>query len=541
MPTLSLSLELALERVEKNPSRSSLIAAALGNKECYATETGALATCTPANETGRIPNHTYIVRNPSSEESIDWNSGACNPLPPEIFDQLWNDAQSVLRSKDTIYQLDRAIGADASCSLPTTVLTDRALSALFIDNMFRPAQDGIEQSLLADLPFTLIALPSDKIQLEKYSDTLSSNMIVAMDMDRRLGLVYGLSYMGGMKKTLFTVMNYLLPNIDVLPLHCSANQGSDGSTAILLGLSGTGKTTLSNDPDRLLIGDDEHAWTDRGITNFENGCYAKLINLSAKKEPEIAKAVFTDRPIEQNGVIIENAMMYPNGTFDLSDSRLTENARVSYPLTFLQNTSQTGTGGHPSTILFLTADAHGVLPPIARLSEEEAQLWFLMGYTSKLAGTEVGIQEPKSAFSRFFGGPFMPRNPRDYTDLLKKKLDTFKVSVYLINTGWTGGPYGIGKRFDILDSKTMVAAALDGSLDSIEYKYDERFHFSIPLSCPGVDASILDPKSTWGDPEAYETAADLLADEFQNSFTKNFGACGFDQTVIDTCPSPLTA
>jgi len=361
-------------------------------------------------------------------------------------------------------------------------------------------------------------------------------MVIAMDLDRRIGIVYGSAYCGSVKKLMFSVMNYYLPAEGILPLHCSANEGPNGDTALLLGLSGTGKTTLSADPRRALLGDDEHGWSDNGIANFENGCYAKLIGLNPKKEPEIHHAIMHRDEWETHGAIVENAMMYPDGHFDLADDRLTPNSRGSYPLTYLSNTKKSSTGDHPSTILFLTADANGVLPPIARLTNEQAMLWFLMGYTSKLAGTETGIVEPKTTFSRFFGEPFMPRNPDVYARMLGERLAAHGTDVYLVNTGWVGGPYGVADRVDIDLTRAMVHAALSGDLRDVEVVEDARFHVSIPTSCPDVPADLLDPRSSWEDRSAYDARADKLAAEFSAHFDKAYGNKGIDASVVAQCP-----
>lgn len=361
-------------------------------------------------------------------------------------------------------------------------------------------------------------------------------MVVAMDFDRKIGLVYGSGYCGSIKKMLFTVMNYLLPEKNILPLHCSANEGINEDTALFLGLSGTGKTTISADPKRKLLGDDEHGWGENGIANFENGCYAKLINLNPEKEPEIFKAVFEKKSYKEHGAIIENALVYPNGSYDLDDNRLTENSRVSYPLSSLSNIKLESKGTHPSYIIFLTADGSGVLPPIARLNQEQAMLWFLMGYTSKLAGTETGITTPIPTFSRFFGAPFMPRLPEHYTSLLKEYMKKYNTKVYLVNTGWTGGPYGIGKRFDINVTRNIVDAVLNGQLDNVKTNYNELLHLDIPSECPNVDATLLNPQNTWKDKEAYKKASKTLANDFSTYFDKTYGNSGIDENVRSVCP-----
>jgi len=394
-----------------------------------------------------------------------------------------------------------------------------------------------------DHSFTLIALPYEKLDRAKYKGLLrtlpdgeTSNMLIGMDFDRKIGIVYGSAYCGSVKKLMFTVMNYYLPEKGILPLHCSANEGKDGDCALLLGLSGTGKTTLSADPSRALLGDDEHGWNENGIANFENGCYAKLINLDKEKEPEIYNAIFHQDNFLEHGAIIENAMFYPNGTFDLDDERLTPNSRGSYPLSFLSNIKKSSCSGHPETILFLTADANGVIPPISKLTPEAAMLWFMMGYTSKLAGTETGIVEPESTFSRFFGGPFMPRNPQDYATLLGEKMKEHGSQVYLVNTGWSGGPYGVGKRMDINLTRKLVEAALSGTLTKADYSKDNRFHLLIPNAIADVDSSILFPKNTWKDKDAFEERANKLAGDFCAHFAKAYGDKDIPLEIQNQCP-----
>ncbi|MCD6141492.1 phosphoenolpyruvate carboxykinase (ATP) [Candidatus Bipolaricaulota bacterium] len=530
--------------VFQNPTRRFMIAESVRRREAIILTTGALATWTPPESTGRSPLDTLTVRRKESEKKIDWDSPNNIPIDEETFDMVFADAIATLKGKDQIYITDRVLGADPAYALPVRTITASSLTALFTDNMFRPVPDGIEESIFAERPFTLLVLPYDKLDPKRYEGRLridpriggTSTMVIGMDYDRRIGIVYGSAYGGSVKKLMFTVMNYLLPGEGILPLHCSANEGPDGDTALLLGLSGTGKTTLSADPHRALLGDDEHGWSDNGIANFENGCYAKLIDLDPDKEPEIYRAVFHPDHYLDHGAIVENAMVYPDGSFDLSDDRLTPNSRASYPLTYLSNVKPTARGGHPKTILFLTADANGVLPPIARLTRNQAMLWFLMGYTSKLAGTETGIVEPKTTFSRFFGEPFMPRNPDVYARMLGEKMDRHGTEVYLVNTGWSGGPYGIGKRMDIRLTRAMVDAALTGKLAEVEYEEDRRFHVLVPKSCPGVPAEILDPKRTWEDKEAYEARADRLAAEFAAHFEKAYGNKGIDPAVAAECP-----
>lgn len=531
--------------VRLNPSRRAMIGDAVERREALVAASGCLATWTPPESTGRSPQDTCIVRRPESEKNVDWDSPNNLPIAPDTFDMVLDDALATLRGKAQVYAVDRVLGADPGHALPVRVVTDRALTVLFADNMFRPVPTDIGRSIFADRPYTLLVCPYDKLDPARYAGRLrtipktgkASTMVLAMDMDRRIGVVFGSAYCGSVKKHMFTVMNYLLPLTGILPLHCSANEGRDGHVALLLGLSGTGKTTLSADPRRALLGDDEHSWCDTGVANFENGCYAKLINLSPAKEPDIYKACFHEAPYLEHGAIVENAMVYPDGQFDLDDERFTPNSRGSYPLSFLANTKTPPVAGHPKTILFLTADANGVLPPVAKLTRDQAMLWFLMGYTSKLAGTETGVTQPKTTFSRFFGAPFMPLNPDMYARALGHKLDKHGAQVYLVNTGWSGGPYGIGKRMDISLTREIVEAALNGSLEKVAYDEDPVFHVLVPKTCPGVaDATVLNPRNTWQDKAAYDERAKKLAAEFCAQFDKAYGKKGIDQKVAAQCP-----
>ncbi len=541
-----LSIVLAARDVFDNVSRTQMIKDAVSHREAIPAACGALATWTPPESTGRSPKDTYIVRNPESEDTIDWNAPNNIQLDADTFDMVLEDCLATLEGTDRVYVTDRLVGADPAYALPVHTIADQALSALFTDNMFRPWSDGTASvSCFSDRHFTLIALPYHKLDPSRYDGRLrvdptlghTSTMCVAMDFDRRIGVVYGSAYGGSIKKLIFTVMNYMLPGEGILPLHCSANEGSDGRSALLLGLSGTGKTTLSADASRALLGDDEHGWNEEGIANFEYGCYAKLIDLDPKTEPEIHSACFHEDKVEKHGAIIENAMMYPWGEFDLFDQRYTPNSRGSYPLRYLENIKEPPRAGHPSTILFLTADANGVIPPVSRLSREQAMFWFLMGYTSKLAGTETGIVDPVSTFSRFFGAPFMPRNPDVYARMLGEKMDTHGATVYLVNTGWTGGPYGVGHRISLPLTRTIVNAALDGKLEDVEYECDPIFKISVPKTCPGIDdPSILKPVNTWDDAAAYEERAGKLAADFAESYEKSYGDKGIDAAVAAECP-----
>ena len=525
-----------------NPSRKKMISDSVAQNKAIIMKTGTLATWTPDHSTGRSPKDTYMVKNAASEKNIDWTSANCIPMEPDTFEMVFKDAIRTLGEKKNLYALNRVVGADSSYALPITTVTDNPLSALFIDNMFRPVPQDLSKSIFADKPFVLLSLPYDYLDTDRYQDRVRklpngkySNLLVTMDFDKRIGIVYGSAYMGSMKKLIFTVMNYYLPQENILPLHCSANEGTDGDSALLLGLSGTGKTTLSADPERALLGDDEHGWNDTGIANFENGCYAKLINLNPEKEPDIYHATFHPDDYLEHGSIVENLMVYPDGSFDLDDERFTPNSRSSYPLKYNSNVKESSTAGHPSTILFLTADAYGVLPPVAKMTPEQAMFWFIMGYTSKLAGTETGITEPQAAFSRFFGAPFMPRNPSDYADLLGEKMKKHNAVVYGINTGWSGGPYGIGKRMDINLTRAMVRAALKGELLNVEYEQDPLFKIWIPKSCPAVPADVLNPVNTWQDKQAFQETAKKLAGLFETHFNKNFKG-KVDDKIAAECP-----
>lgn len=529
--------------VLKDLTRSELIQHTVDNKEVTVSKNGALSAVTPKESRGRIPENTYYVKRDEIVADIDWDSPNNNPLDPDTFELVFNDAIQTLGKKEKLYLSHRAIGAEPSYALPMRLITDRSLTALFADNMFRPTPKGIENSIFYKQPFTLLALPYDKLPESKYlnllrkpKDGTDQYMVVAMDFVKGIGIVYGSAYMGSCKKLMFTVMNYLLPGKGILPIHASANEGMDGDIALFLGLSGTGKTTLSADPKRRLLGDDEHGWDANGVANFENGCYAKLIRLNPEKEPEIFQAITHDAPVTKHGAIVENTKMNADLTFDFDDDSLTENSRGSYPLNFLKSIKESSVGGHPKRILFLTADANGVLPPVARLSEAQAMLWFMMGYTSKLAGTETGITEPKSTFSRFFGEPFMPRNPEIYASMLGEKMKKFNTQVFLVNTGWSGGPYGEGKRIDIMVTRAIVSAILETDLEGVEYQEDPRFHIQVPRNFPNLNPEILNPRNTWKDKAAFDKRADNLAKQFSDKFDAVYGKKNIDAVIAACCP-----
>lgn len=548
--SIEVSSNEGLEEVLKNKSnlhrglsRSALIELAVERGEALVSENGALATWTPQESTGRSPKDTVIVRREEYENEIDWSSPNNIPLEPETFRLVHDDALELLSQKDELFQTNRVIGADSSYALPTRTVTDHALTSLFTLNMFRPPPADLEKSTFSNEVFDLIVLPYDKLEREGYKGKLrrtdagrTSRMIVAMDFENFLGVVIGSAYLGTVKKLMFTVMNYLLPEEDVLPLHSSANEGKNGESALFLGLSGTGKTTLSADPNRALLGDDEHGWGENGIANLENGCYAKLIDFEKDEEPEIWDAINHEEDFRDHGAIVENALMYPSGEFDFHDDRLTRNSRGSYPLDYLSNIKPSSTSGHPETILFLTADAHGVLPPISKLDRNQAMLWFLMGYTSKIPGTETGLEEPKACFSRFFGQPFMPRNPDVYAEALGEKMVKHDTDVYLVNTGWTGGPFGEGNRIDLSYTRAMVDAALEGKLNEWEESDGGVFQLNRPTSCPGVPDEVLNPKSTWNDRDKYDVRAKKLAEEFSSYFDEAYGGMDIEDRVVNECP-----
>ncbi len=546
MKTLHDKLTKTMDRhtgtIDNSP-RHEIIEASVNNKECLIAKNGCLATWTPPESTGRSPKDTLIVKRPSSKIHIDWNSPNNLPMTEELFNVVYEDAEDIINKSKNIYITDRVIGASEEFALRVKTITDHALTSLFSYNMFRPVPENIKKSCFHNKDFTLISLPYHKLDRKKYEwklrqteDGKTSNMIVAMDLDRRMGIIIGSAYLGSVKKLMFTVMNYYLPFEKVLPLHCSANVGKDGKSALILGLSGTGKTTLSTDPNRALLGDDEHGWSDNGIANFENGCYAKMIDIDPAKEPDIYNAVMHEDDYLNHGSIVENAMIYPDGSFDYFDDRLTPNSRASYPLTYLPNIKKSSTAGHPSTILFLTADAYGVLPPVSKLDKHQAMLWFLMGYTSKLAGTETGITKPVATFSRFFGQPFMPGLPSVYSQMLGKKMEKFNTNVFLINTGWTGGKFGVGERIDLKLTRKMVDAALNSQLENVEYQTNDLFHLNIPKSVPGVPSEMLMPVNTWKDKDEYQKAAEELTQEFSNAFDKAYGINNISPEVKKNCP-----
>ncbi|MFW6075989.1 MAG: phosphoenolpyruvate carboxykinase (ATP), partial [Chloroflexota bacterium] len=459
-----------------------LIERALRDDEGVLTSHGPLSVST-GEYTGRSPKDKFIVKQSPSDEHIWW--GEINqPIDAEVFDALHQRVADYLSNRD-IYVQDLRVGADPDYQMPVRVVTEKAWHSLFARTMFiRP-----ERSELPDIKpdFTVLQAPSFEADPER--DGTRTKTFILVNLEKRLILVGGTEYGGEIKKSIFSIMNYLLPLQDVMAMHCSANEGPNGDVALFFGLSGTGKTTLSSDDDRTLIGDDEHGWSDNGVFNFEGGCYAKVINLSAEAEPEIYEMTRTFGTIVENVVLDEDTR-----EIQYEDDSLTENTRAAYPIDLLDNVSDTGRGGHPRHVMFLTADAFGVLPPISRLTPEQASYYFLLGYTAKVAGTERGLTEPEATFSTCFGAPFMTLHPTRYGDLLRQKIEQYQPGVWLINTGWTGGPYGTGSRIKIQHTRAMIDAAINGDLNEVEMREDPIFGLQVPATVPGVPDEVLIPR-----------------------------------------------
>ncbi len=469
-------------------------------------------TVRTGHHTGRSANDKFIVQEKTPQKDIWW--GKVNPpISNAQFDQLHKSMVMHLQTQD-LYVQDCYAGADTDYRLPVRIITQYAWHSLFARNMFiQPTSDELATHVPA---FTVINAP--RFHASPSKDGTNSETFIIINFKKKLILIGGTSYAGETKKSIFTVMNYLMPKKGVLPMHCSANIGKDDTSALFFGLSGTGKTTLSADASRILIGDDEHGWSDNGIFNFEGGCYAKLIRLSHKAEPEIYSTT------RRFGTILENvAQDSCTRMIDLDDDTFTENTRGSYHISSIPNASRTGLGGHPRTVIFLSADAFGVLPPIAKLTKEQAMYHFLSGYTARVAGTEKGVTEPSPVFSACYGAPFMPMHPMRYAELLGEKLDKHDSQVWLINTGWTGGPYGIGKRMPIKHTRAMVNAALDGKLDDVPTDQERFFGLHVPLHCPDVPDNVLNPRNTWADPKEYDAQAKKLAGMFAENFEQFSG------------------
>ncbi len=497
------------DRVRWNLSAAALYEEAIRRGEAVIAASGPLA-CRTGQHTGRSPNDKFVVREPSSSAEIAW--GKVNrPIEPAQFDALHQDLLNSLTGKE-LFVLDCFAGADPAYRLPVRVINEFAWHNLFCRNLFIDDPAAAEA---AAPQFTIIDSPNFKADPARHGS--HSEVMIALNFAKKLVLIAGSSYAGEMKKSIFSVLNYLLPLQNVLSMHCSANVGKDGDTALFFGLSGTGKTTLSSDPDRMLIGDDEHGWSDRGVFNFEGGCYAKTIRLSADAEPQIYATTRRFGTVLEN-VVVDDATRELN----LDDDRYTENTRAAYPISFIDNAVPSGQGGHPRNVVMLTADAFGVLPPISRLTPAAAMYHFLSGYTAKVAGTEKGVTEPKATFSTCFGAPFLPLAPSRYARMLGEKIATHHARVWLINTGWSGGPYGEGQRMKIAYTRAMIRAALSGALDHVAYQKDPVFNLDIPASCPGVPSDVLTPRATWANGAAYDAQAAKLASMFVENF-KTFG------------------
>jgi phosphoenolpyruvate carboxykinase (ATP) len=466
--------------------------------------------------TARAAQDKFIVREATTENHVWW--GEYNrPLASEKFDELFGRLQGFLQGRDVFVQ-DCYAGADPNYCLPIRIVTELAWHSLFVRNMFITPTSREEYR--QHVPeFTVFCMPS--FQASESIDGTRSPTVIALSFERQMAIIGNSAYAGEIKKSIFTVMNYLLPLDGIMTMHCSANVGPDGDTALFFGLSGTGKTTLSADPTRGLIGDDEHGWSDEGIFNFENGCYAKVIALSAEAEPQIFAAT------HRFGTILENVVADPvSRSIDLNDDRITENTRASYPLTFIENAIPSKMGGHPRNIILLTCDAQGVMPPIARLTPDQALYHFISGYTSKVGGTEIGLgAEPQITFSTCFGAPFMVHHPTVYADLLKRKILRYGVNCWLLNTGWTGGPYGVGKRISIRHTRALLSAALNGALDSVDYYEDPIFGFQVPCEAPGVPADVLRPAKAWPSEDEYWKRYRQLAARFADNFHKFASSC----------------
>jgi len=496
------------DRVRWNLTTAGLYEEAIRRNEGLIAAGGPLA-CRTGQHTGRAPNDKFIVREPSSEREIDW--GKVNrPMEPAKFDLLHADMLSSLTGKD-LFVLDVYAGADPAYRLPVRIISEYAWHSLFCRHMFIDDPQAADE---ASPKFTIIDTPSFKAEPSRHGT--NSDVVIAVHFAKKLVLIGGSSYAGEMKKSAFSILNYLLPLQHVLPMHCSANVGRAGDAALFFGLSGTGKTTLSSDPERMLIGDDEHGWSDRGVFNFEGGCYAKTIRLSADAEPQIYATT------RRFGTVLENVVVdSATRELDLDDDRYTENTRAAYPISFIDNAVASGQAGHPRNVVMLTADAFGVLPPISRLSPEAAMYHFLSGYTAKVAGTERGVTEPKATFSACFGAPFLPLAPSRYARMLGEKIARYDARVWLLNTGWTGGPYGVGTRMKIGYTRAMIRAALSGALDRVAFAKDPIFNLEVPASCPDVPSDLLTPRTTWANPADYDAQAMKVARMFVENF-KNF-------------------
>jgi len=476
--------------------------------EAMIAEKGPLVIYT-GKATGRSPNDKFFVKEPSSQEHVWWGKSN-KPFDPGKFETLKNRILEYFSQRE-LYGQDCYGGADPAFRFPVRVVTDSAWQSLFAYNMFIHAENVLPKDFQPE--FTILV--ASGFEADPEIDGTRSDVVVAIHLGQKLALIAGTRYGGEIKKTVFTVLNYLFPLQGIFPMHCAANIGEKEDSVLFFGLSGTGKTTLSADPKRRLIGDDEHGWSDHGVFNFEGGCYAKVIHLSAKDEPDIFSMT------ERFGTILENVVIDPNTRkIDLNDETITENTRASYLLSQIQNHEPSGMGGHPQNVIFLTADAFGVLPPISLLTPEQAMYYFLSGYTAKVAGTEKGIKEPQATFSTCFGGPFMVHHPMVYANLLREKIKKHDSRCWLVNTGWTGGPYGVGSRIKIRYTRAMIESMLNGDLEKVTFSQDPLFALRIPQECPGVPAEILQPRNTWPSSDGYDIQALKLATMFKQNFSQ---------------------
>jgi phosphoenolpyruvate carboxykinase (ATP) len=497
-----------LKAAHWNYSVPSLYEQALRRGEVVLAKGGPVVALTGAN-TGRSPNDKFTVRDEATDGEIWWGN-VNKAVTPETFERMYGRVQAYLQGREVFVQ-DLYAGADPACRLKVRIVTQHAWHNMFAQNMFiRP---GVESRRDFEPEFTVVQVPDFKANPER--DGTRSEVFIFVNFSRRLVLIGGTSYAGEIKKSIFSVMNYLLPPKGVLPMHCSANMGPAGDTAVFFGLSGTGKTTLSADASRTLIGDDEHGWSDTSVFNFEGGCYAKVIRLSASAEPEIYATT------SRFGTVLENVVMDAGtGALDLDSDRYTENTRASYPIDFIPNASATGIGNVPNNVVMLTADAFGVLPPISKLTSEQAMYHFLSGYTARVAGTEKGVTEPQATFSTCFGGPFMPRHPSVYANLLGERIGRHGTDCWLVNTGWTGGAYGTGQRMSIAHTRALLRAVLDGSLAKIPHRAEPNFGLLVPETCPDVPDEVLMPRNTWKDKRAYDETARDVAKRFEKNFAQ---------------------
>lgn len=511
-----------LKNVHWNLPAPRLYEEAVRRGEGQIAKGGGLVALT-GQHTGRSANDKFIVRDADTESQVWWDNN--KPMSPAAFDSLYRSMTEYAEGRELFAQ-DLYGGADATHRLPVRVVTEFAWHSLFIQHLLIEPLAGERDSFTPE--FTIVDFPGFRADPARHGS--QSGTVIAVNFTRKMVLIGGTSYAGEMKKSVFTILNYLLPPRRVMPMHCSANVGRHGDAAIFFGLSGTGKTTLSADSSRTLIGDDEHGWSENGVFNFEGGCYAKVIRLSPEAEPEIYTTT------QRFCTVLENVVMDPETReLDLDDARHTENTRAAYPIDYIPNASRTGTAPHPKNVVMLTADAFGVLPPVAKLTPSQAMYHFLSGFTAKVAGTEKGLgNEPQPTFSTCFGAPFMPRHPSEYGNLLRELIALHQADCWLVNTGWTGGAFGVGKRMPIKATRTLLSAALDGTLAQVEMRVDPHFHFRVPMSVPGVDTRILNPRDTWNDASAYDAQARKLVAMFRDNFCKFEAHVGAD--VLQAAP-----